>query len=359
MFIQLLSYFAIIFTFSLLISWPFINSFKERPFIQQIKPYIIGLNFGLAGFILTGAALDLHYGFMIHARFIFVLFSGLLGGHIALLISGLIIGLSRFLLEGVNPLTILLLVNFLALVFVLFFVSKKYPINKKNLSLYFWISLTEILVTLLVVYIFTNGNIIYIMLLALFTSISFYFICSILQQVKKSSDTVRETSHLQYIDYLTKLPNNKALQPYLQGLIHKNSEFNLLLIHVNDLHVVTATHGLQAGDLIIQQLGDIFQEYKKKNDAYIARVRGEGFIVVLKDTPPAMAVVEANNFIQAIAKHTFNGPNNSKIHISATVGICSYPDNGADLQSLTSKLILAEQYAKTKPTSYFHASNIK
>ena len=118
-------------------------------------------------------------------------------------------------------------------------------------------------------------------------------------------------------------------------------------------------HGLQAGDSVIQQLGEIFQEYHKKNDAYIARVRGEGFIVVLKDTPPAMAVVEANNFIQAIEKQVFNGPNNSKVHVSASVGICSYPDNGDSLQDLISKLIVAEQHAKAKPARYFHASNME
>lgn len=359
MFIQISTYFAILFTFSLLISWPFIHSFKEKPSIQRIKPYIIGFNFGIAGFILTGAALDLHYGFIIHARFIFVLFSGFLGGPIALLISGLIIVLSRFLLDGLNMLTILLLINFLALVIVLFFVSKKFPIDKNNLFRYFWISLAAISLPLLIVYLSNNGSVYYIVLLALFTSFSFYVIYLTLQEMKKSSDMRHESNYLAYIDYLTKLPNNNALQPYLQGLIYKKSPFNLLLIHVNDFHLITMIHGLQAGDSVIQQLGEIFQEYKKKNDAYIARVRGEGFIVVLKDMPPAMAVVEANHFIQAIAKHNFNGPNQSKLHVSASVGICSYPDNGDDLQELTSKLIVAEQYAKAKPACYFHASNMK
>lgn len=359
MFIQILTYFAILFTFSLLISWPFINSFKEQSFIQRIKPYIIGFNFGIAGFILTGAALDLHYGFIIHARFIFVLFSGFLGGPIALLISGLIIVISRFLLGNLNMLTILLLINFLALVIVLFFVSKKYPIDKNNLFRYFWISLAAISLPLLIVYLSNNGSVFYIVLLALFTSLSFYVIYLTLQEMKKSSDTRRESNYLEYIDYLTKLPNNNALQPYLQGLISKKSPFNLLLIHINDFHVVTMAHGLQAGDSVIQQLGEIFQEYHKKNDAYIAKVRGEGFIVVLKDTPPAMAVVEANNFIQAIEKQAFNGPNNSKIHVSASVGICSYPDNGESLQDLISKLIVAEQHAKAKPARYFHASNME
>ena len=95
MIIQILSYFSILLTFTLLIYWPFINHFKQNEFIHRTKPYVTGIKFGVAGLILTIAAVQLVHGLMINSRIILLLFSGLLGGPISLLISGIIMGVGK------------------------------------------------------------------------------------------------------------------------------------------------------------------------------------------------------------------------------------------------------------------------
>lgn len=96
MLIEILSYFSILFTFTLLIYWPFINHFKQTPFIHRTRPYVIGMKFGITGLILTFSAVQLTNDFMMYIQYIPVLYSGLLGGSFAILISGLIIGIGLF-----------------------------------------------------------------------------------------------------------------------------------------------------------------------------------------------------------------------------------------------------------------------
>ena len=109
----------------------------------------------------------------------------------------------------------------------------------------------------------------------------------------------------------------------------------------------------------IKQLAQLLQEYAQKNGAFVGRLSGEEFLIMIKDVPPAMAIVEANNVIKYIAKHSFEGPESIEIHISISIGLSSYPDNGTDVQSLMKSSNVAHQHAKTSTTaSYFHANNL-
>lgn len=131
MLIELLSYFCILFTFTLLIYWPFINYFRQTPFISRTKPYVIGLKFGVTGLVLTFSAVHLTNDFMMNIQYIPVLYSGLLGGPFAILISGLIIGIGLFFLPYLAWVPMFLNINFIVLVLILFFVTSKYKMTQK------------------------------------------------------------------------------------------------------------------------------------------------------------------------------------------------------------------------------------
>lgn len=360
MFIELLSYFAILFTFTLLIYWPFLNHFKQSAFIERTKPYVIGLKFGFFGLIFTIVGLELMSGFMVNSRIILVLFSGLLGGPISLLISGFVMGIGRLFLDNLTTVTFFLNLNFTVLTVVLFLFARKFKLTQQSIFIYFWAALTEGIVVLFIGLTINKIGFFYLMLYVSFTVFSFYFIYFVIYQVKRSNDTVQETHYLQYIDYQTKLQNNRAIQPHLENLIKKNTAFTMLLIDINHFRTVNSLYGFPAGDAVIRQLGLLFNDYAKTNDIVIGRLGGEEFLVILENVAPAVAIVEANQFIQAIAQHSFVGPKNTEIRISVSIGLCSYPTNGDDLHTLTKKLILAQQHAKANSiSSYFHASNLK
>ncbi|MGN7476894.1 diguanylate cyclase domain-containing protein [Solibacillus silvestris] len=362
MFIEMLSYFSILFTFTLLIYWPFINYFKKSAFVDRTIPYVTGLKFGITGLIITFSAFHLAHSLMVNTQFISVLFSGLLGGPFAILISGLLIGTGLFFLPNLTMVPLLLNVNFILLVLFLFFSTRKYELTSKTAFIYFWVCFTEMIITLFIGLCFHSRNFEYLLLYGAFTIFSFHFIYIVIHQVKRTNDTVQQSTHLQKIDFLTQLPNSKESEKHIQHLIRKNGIFNLMLVDIQDLKMINGQYGFSVGDLIIQQLALSLKEYADKNDAFAGRLSGEEFLIILKDVAPAIAVVEASNLIQAISKQSFDvlGNEDGDIRISVSVGISSYPDNGANINCLMKNLIMAEQHAKTnKISSYFHANNLK
>lgn len=359
MLIEILSYFSILFTFTLLIYWPFINHFKQTPFIHRTKPYIIGLKFGVTGLVLTFSAVHLTNDLMVNIHYIPVLYSGLLGGPFSILISGLIIGIGLFSLPYLALVPMILNINFLVLVLTLFFVTRKYKMTPNNIFLFFWVCFIETFIALLLGLCFHTKSFEYLLLYGIFTIFSFYFIYIVIRQIKFANDTVQQTTYLQKIDFLTQLPNNKESEKYIHHLIKKKTSFNMLLIDIRDFKMLNLQYGFSTGDLVIKQLAQHLMEYANKNGAYVSRLGGEEFLLVIKDVPPAVAIVEANNLINSIAQQPFEVSKDLSFHISVTVGISSYPDNGQTSLELLENLVIAKQQAKTKLSSYFHINNLK
>lgn len=359
MLIEILSYFCILFTFTLLIYWPFINHFKQTPFVNRTIPYITGLKFGVTGLVLTFSAVHLTHDFLVNIHYISVLYSGLLGGPFAILISGFIIGIGLIFLPHSAIVPMFLYINFLVLVLTLFFVTRKYKLTYKNIFLYFWICFIETFIALFLGLCFHNRGFEYLLLYGIITIFSFYFIYFVIRQIKRANDTVKQTTHLQKIDFLTQLPNNKESEKHINGLIKKKSAFNLLLVDIRDFKMLNLQYGFSTGDLVIKQLAQHLTEYAIKNDAYVGRLGGEEFLIVLKDVPPAVAIVEAHSLINLIAQQPIEVSEDLSLHLSVSVGICSYPENGQTSLELMKNLVSAKQHAKTKLSSYFHINNLK
>lgn len=360
MFIEILSYFCILFTFTLLIYWPFINYFKITPLMDRSIPIVTGIKFGVTGLILTYSAIHLVDGVLVNSQFISVLFSGLLGGPFAILISGLIIGIGRFFFSEGTMVSSIFNYNFILLVLFLFLLTRKYEMTTKTVFIYFWLCLIETILISFIGLCFSSNAYAFLLVYGLFTIFAFYFIYIVIHQVKRTNDTVQETNYLRKIDYLTQLPNTAELEKCLQQLIKKNEVFSLLLIDIRDFKMINSQYGFTTGNIIIKQLALHLKEYADKNDAFVSRLGGEEFAIILKNTPPAIAIFEADSLIKTIAQQPFNEIGKEEIYISVTIGLSSYPDNGTNSHSMIENLIRASQHAKSNLTSgYFHANNLK
>ncbi|MGE7020781.1 diguanylate cyclase domain-containing protein [Solibacillus cecembensis] len=353
MLLNILYIFCILTTFSILIYWPLLY-YKENPIIYRFYPYMIGLNFGIAGIFLTAFSAEFAFGIMVNSRIIPLLFSGLLGGPIALLISGFIMGISRFIQSGFTTDTLIINFNFIVLVIVLFFAGRKYHYNYQNIYTYFWFSSIEMAFVILAIVFYRGGGFLLVLLYTIFTIISFYSIYFIVNQIKNTNQKINETKYLSKIDYLTQLPNNATIEKYVLDALAKEKCFTLMLLHINDFKSILSTHGYQFGDVVIKQLAQFLQEYANKNGAFVGKLNGEEFIIVLKDVAPAIAVTEAHTINKEIARH------HVKVQITTSIGLASFPDNGNNYQSLIKSLISTQQHAKNNlPVAYFHANNLK
>src|SRR5690606_37467182 len=191
MLIEILSYFCILFTFTLLIYWPFINHFKQTPFINRSLPYMIGVKFGITGLRLSFSAVHLTNNFMMNIQYIPVLYSGLLGGPFAILISGLIIGTGLFFLPYLALLPMILNINFLVLVVTLFFVTRKYKMTTKNIFIFFWVCFIETFIALFLGLCFNSKSFEYLLIYGIFTIFSFYFIYIVIRRSEEHTSELQ------------------------------------------------------------------------------------------------------------------------------------------------------------------------
>lgn len=155
-------------------------------------------------------------------------------------------------------------INFFVVVVTLFFVTRKYEMTNKNIFLFFWACFIETFVALFLGLCFQTKSFEYLLLYGIFTIFSFYFIYIVIRQIKRANDTVKQTTHLKRIDFLTQLPNNNENEKHIQYLIKKKSPFNLLLVDIRNFKTLNLQYGFSTGDLVIKQLAQHLMEYAKK-----------------------------------------------------------------------------------------------
>ena len=360
MFINLLVDFCLLFTFTVLIYWPFIHHVTPTMPVFKYKPYIVGVCFGVVGILFIISSLYFSENIMTNARIIPLLFSGLLGGPVALLLSGAIMGIGRFFLPALTDFAFIVNINFIVLVVVASYISQVFPFSKKNIIRYFWFMVFEIGLLLLFSLNFSIAAIDLWTLFMFFSVLSFYIIYFVLDQVERAHIRMVMTEHLARTDYLTQLPNSHAIEKEINQLLVKRRKFTLLQVDINNFKYININYGYTTGDTVLQQVSKILKEYANKNGAFAGRISGEEFIIILKDIAPAHAIYQADIINKIITQYEFDTSSETKLSITTTIGLTSSPDNGEDLSSLLKSASEAQHRAREIDTdSFYHANNIK
>ncbi len=149
---------------------------------------------------------------------------------------------------------------------------------------------------------------------------------------KQKNPLLYQFSH----DSLTRLANRDTLQ---RAMHHLHNEFqqqgkaySILLLDVDRFKLVNDNFGHQAGDQLLQLLAERMQHFIRSKDN-IGRWGGEEFLCLLPDADHETACLIAQRLVQGIADQPFL-LNQQKIHISASIGIASYPRDGDDPEQL-------------------------
>ena len=114
--------FSLIFTFTLLVFWPKLHRDKNKltkDFSKTQYGAYIGMKFGIIGLLLGFITLHYFEGALYNARIIFILFSGLIGGPVAVFISGFIMNVGRIFIFPMTDLSLILSINSLLLLVVI------------------------------------------------------------------------------------------------------------------------------------------------------------------------------------------------------------------------------------------------
>ncbi|MBI1891243.1 MAG: EAL domain-containing protein [Burkholderiales bacterium] len=157
--------------------------------------------------------------------------------------------------------------------------------------------------------------------------------------------------YMAHHDALTGLPNRLLLEDRLnqalaQARRHQNEMVALLFIDLDYFKTINDSLGHQIGDRLLQHVALRLQQCLREGDS-VARLGGDEFVISL----PALAdssdaalvatkVLEALDLPFAVEGH--------ELHVSSSVGISLYPEDGTDVQTLMRAADAAMYHAKQK-----------
>jgi len=181
------------------------------------------------------------------------------------------------------------------------------------------------------------------------------------QQLKKLVDVrTKQLFQTAHYDTLTELPNRYLLVDRLRQAISKSSrqETNIALLYLDldRFKVINDNFGHQNGDQLLKEVAKRLKSVARKSDT-VARLGGDEFVFLLESLSDVKdAARTAQRAIDCFSKpfklqeHT--------LHMSTSIGISIYPDDGQDDKTLLKNADISMYHAKKKgPASYAYYSN--
>lgn len=169
---------------------------------------------------------------------------------------------------------------------------------------------------------------------------------------KQSDERIR---HLAQYDVLTDLPNRALFNDRLQVAITRNARYKeplaLMYLDLDKFKPVNDTYGHAVGDLLLKEAAQRISQSVRVSDT-VGRIGGDEFLVLLHSIKaPESAAVVAEKIRSALARpftileHT--------VHISSSIGVAIYPENGCDQKTLATSADAAMYQAKNEGGNRF------
>ena len=132
-------------------------------------------------------------------------------------------------------------------------------------------------------------------------------------------------------DALTGLYNRREFDRRLKEELERSRRythlFSLLMLDIDHFKVVNDTYGHPAGDEVLRALAARIRGQVRPVDQ-VARYGGEEFTVILPETGGAGALAFAERLCAAIAAVPFALDAGRSIHLTASIGVASFPQDG-------------------------------
>lgn len=156
-------------------------------------------------------------------------------------------------------------------------------------------------------------------------------------------------SYLAQHDFLTELPNRMLLNDRLtqaMALAHRHGKsLAVLFLDVDHFKHINDSMGHAIGDQLLKSIAERLVSCVRSSDT-VSRQGGDEFVILLSEVSQAEdAALTADKILAAVSRpHRID---QRDVHVTVSVGIGVYPDDGADPETLLKNADLALFHAKT------------
>jgi two-component system CheB/CheR fusion protein len=189
--------------------------------------------------------------------------------------------------------------------------------------------------------------------------INYVGIFSDISVVKESQ---RKVEFLATHDELTALPNRALFLDRLrQAIAHAErgeNTFAVLFIDLDNFKVINDSMGHAAGDDLLKEVAARLRDCVRGGDT-VARFGGDEFALLVEEATVAEAEMTAHRISDAMLRPHAIGRQN--VYPGASIGICLYPDDGLDPETLLKNADSAMYQAKDsgKRSHHFFTNELK
>lgn len=161
--------------------------------------------------------------------------------------------------------------------------------------------------------------------------------------------------HKTLLDELTGLPNRAGLNQALPLALNKAKRYQrqlaLLFIDLDQFKPINDNFGHEAGDFVLRTIAERFKEGLRTSDM-IARLGGDEFVVLIEEmVDPKFVADVAQKLLTAAQQGFLIG--GQELHVSASIGIATYPSDGKNAALLLRNADAAMYKAKENGKNNF------
>ncbi len=171
---------------------------------------------------------------------------------------------------------------------------------------------------------------------------------ALLADVADRRRSEEQTRHLAEHDFLTDLPNRVLLLDRLSLAMaaarRKRSRLAILFLDLDRFKNINDTLGHHVGDQLLQEVAARLVRCVRSVDT-VSRQGGDEFVIMLPEIGGVDQVAHvADTVLHAISQEFVLEPH--RLHVSTSIGISIYPDDGAEHDTLIRNADLAMYHAK-------------
>ncbi|MGD0135715.1 MAG: EAL domain-containing protein [Bryobacteraceae bacterium] len=170
----------------------------------------------------------------------------------------------------------------------------------------------------------------------------------VVRDVTASRAMALQITHLAEHDFLTGLPNRLLLNDRINQAIvlapRHEKQVALLFLDLDGFKHINDSLGHSIGDKLLQSTGKRLVDCVRAADT-VSRQGGDEFVVLLSELEhPEDVAITARRILQAVAEpHSID---QHDFHITASIGLSVYPDDGLDAETLIKNADTAMYQAK-------------
>lgn len=156
-------------------------------------------------------------------------------------------------------------------------------------------------------------------------------------QAIRNAQLFEETRQSALTDVLTGLHNARYMLLHLEQEISRarraSRPVSVLGLDLDNFKPINDTFGHQQGDTVLRELGQVFISQVRDYDV-VCRYAGDEFIIILPDTDKTEAMETADRIREAVDKYNPGFHHDQPVRVGVSVGVSTFPADGADVGSL-------------------------